>query len=253
MEKEKALYKLYLRLGDSCLIMGQRLAEWCSNAPTLEEDLALTNLSLDYFGLTEAYYTEALVLDPTHTSADHLAFRRNEQEYYNYLICEQPNGNFADTMVKVYLFSSFTLHLNNALKTASASEPVLNSLCDRGSKEMTYHQRHSADWLKRFSFGTTESREKLINAISYCWSFTDDLTARNEVDEAMERHYGVHLSKIGESWKKEVEDYFQLLEITLPEFTVQIKGGIQGKHTEHLGHLLCEMQFLQRAYPNATW
>ncbi len=251
MDKQQALYNYYLRIGDSCLIMGQRLAEWCSNGPTLEEDLALTNISLDLFGQAESYYVEALKLQPTYSDADHLAFRRNEQEYFNYLICEQENGDFAQTMVKIYLFSSYMLKLQNALK--GVDEMVMASLADRAAKELSYHQRHSADWLKRMSFGTEESNTRVKNGLSHMWRFTDDLCSRNATDNALGELFAIDFDEMTKNWKDEVVAYLASIELLIPEHSVQITGGIDGQHTEKLGHLLCEMQYLQRAYPDAKW
>ena len=251
MDKQKTIFQYYLRIGDSCLIMGQRLAEWCSNGPTLEEDLALTNLSLDLFGQAESYYTEALKIVPAYQDVDHLAFRRNEQEYFNYLICEQPNGNFADTMAKIYLFSSYMVVLHSALKLTD--DPIIHALSERAGKELTYHKRHSADWLKRLSLGTAESHDKAQNAIESMWQFTDDLCTQNKVDEVFTAIYSIHTGSVAKEWKKEVESYLQSIQLNIPENSVQITGGIDGRHTEELGHLLCEMQYLQRAYPDANW
>lgn len=251
MDKQNTIFHYYQRIGDSCLIMGQRLAEWCSNGPTLEEDLALTNLSLDLFGQAESYYTEALNVILVYPDADHMAFRRNEQEYYNYLICEQPNGNFADTMAKIYLFSSYMLRLHSALQ--SSEDPVISSLSERAGKELTYHKRHSADWLKRLSLGTPESHEKMQKAIDFMWQFTDDLCAQNKTDEVFTAMYSIHTGSIAQEWKQEVETYLKSIQLIIPEHSVQVTGGIDGCHTEKLGHMLCEMQYLQRAYPDANW
>jgi ring-1,2-phenylacetyl-CoA epoxidase subunit PaaC len=251
MEANQALYNYMLRIGDSCLIMGQRLAEWCSNGPILEEDLAMSNLSLDLFGQAEGYYVEALKKNHAFENEDHLAFRRNEQEYFNFLICEQENGNFADTMAKLYLFSTYMQHLHEVLKEVDNS--TVASLSDRALKEMIYHKRHSADWLKRLSLGTDESSEKMQNALQKMWSYTADLTARNDVDKAIETLLSVNLSVVEFNWKKEVEAYLASIKLEIPKESVQITGGIEGKHTEKLGHLLCEMQNLQRAYPDAKW
>lgn len=251
MEANQALYNYMLRIGDSCLIMGQSLAEWCSNGPILEEDLAMSNLSLDLFGQAESYYVEALKKNHAFENEDHLAFRRNEQEYFNFLICEQENGNFADSMAKLYLFSTYMQHLHEVLKEVDNS--TVASLSDRALKEMTYHKRHSADWLKRLSLGTDESSEKMQNALQKMWSYTADLTARNEVDKAIETLLSVNLSVVEFNWRKEVEAYLASINLEIPKEAVQITGGIDGKHTEKLGHLLCEMQYLQRAYPDAKW
>lgn len=251
MTQQEALKEFLLRLGDTSLMMGQRLAEWCSRGPILEEDLALTNISLDYFGQAEACYNQAIKIGELTESADDLAFRRSERAYYNYLLAETENGDFAHTQMKIFLLSSF---LERVYATLSESpNEWLYSVARKAVKEVAYHHRHSKMWLYRLANGTLESYSRLQEALNTMWSFTDDLFVTNECDVAMKPITGIEMETLKREWQQDLTLYLQTCRLRLPEQVYMITGGIQKMHTESLGHLLCEMQYLQRSYPEATW
>ncbi len=252
METNEALYNYVLRLGDSSLIHAQRLAEWCSNGPILEEDLAITNFSLDLLGQAENFYIYAADLHHEDISADTLAFRRNERQYYNYLLVEQPNGDFGFTMVKMFLYGSFSKMLFD--KLIDSTDINIAGLANKGIKEIKYHYRHSHDWLMRLGNGTEESNKRVQHGLNELWSFTGDMFTQNEVDKIlMQEEVIPNVEAFYADWLKEVKTVFTAASLTIPEKAHQITGGINAMHTEHLGHILCEMQYLQRAYPEAKW
>lgn len=252
METNEVLYNYVLRIGDSSLIHAQRLAEWCSNGPILEEDLAITNFSIDMLGQAENFYDYAADLHHENTTADKLAFRRNERQYFNYLMLEQPNGDFAFTMVKMFLYASFAKRLFE--KLSDSTDANIIALAQKGVKEIKYHYRHSHDWLMRLGNGTDESHRRTQQAVNELWSFSGDLFTQNEVDKLMMQEEVIpNVEAFYADWLKEVKEVFQQARLAIPEIAHQITGGINALHTEHLGHILCEMQYLQRAYPDAEW
>lgn len=252
MNTKEALYNLCLRLGDNNLILGQRLAEWCSNGPILEEDLAMTNLSLDHFGQAEFLYEYAAELESKNRTADDIALQRSEREYFNSLLVEQPNGDFAFTMMKQMLFSAFAKHLYEAL--SSGSDKKLAELSTRALKEIKYHFRHSSEWIIRLGNGTEESKIRAQQALDELWMFTADLFEMNQTDvELIKSGISIDSNEIYPKWKNSVEDVLNTANLKIPENGHMLKGGYKGDHTEHLGHLLCEMQYLQRAYPDTKW
>lgn len=252
METNDALYNYVLRLGDSSMIHAQRLAEWCSYGPILEEDLALTNISLDLLGQAENFYDYAADLVKETTTADKLAFRRDERHYYNYLIVEQPNGDFGVTMVKIFLFASFSKKLFEKLK--DSSDVNVSGLAEKGLKEIKYHYRHSHDWLIRLGNGTEESKRRIQDGLNELWAYTSDMFDINEVDKELMREEVIpNVEAFYNDWLKEMQEVFYHAQINIPDKRHQITGGINAVHTEHLGHILCEMQYLQRAHPEAEW
>jgi ring-1,2-phenylacetyl-CoA epoxidase subunit PaaC len=252
MERNKELYNFVLRLADNSMVLAQRLAEWCSRGPILEEDLALTNVSLDLLGQAENFYNYAAQLGGENKSADDLAFLRSEREYFNSLLVEQPNGDFANTMMKQMLYSSFAKHLFEAL--LNSKDENLVGLAAKALKEVKYHFRHSSEWVIRFGNGTEESIQRLNLAINELWRFTADMFEMNKADEALiAKGISINLNDIYPLWKAEVSQILEEANLQIPETSENVKGGIKGIHTEHLGHMLCEMQYLQRAHPGANW
>ena len=252
MKTKDALINFCIRLGDNNLVLGQRLAEWCSNGPILEEDLAMTNISLDHFGQAEFMYDYAAELEGKVRTADDIAFRRSERQYYNNLIVELPNGDFAFTMLRQMLYSAFAKHLFEAL--SSSNDTGLASLSARALKEAKYHFRHSSEWVIRLGKGTAESKSRSQAALNEIWRFTGNLFEMNETDKALiDAGISVDLSVIEGKWNFTVTEILKMAGLEIPQKAFMQKGGIDGMHTEHLGHLLCEMQYLQRAYPDAKW
>ena len=251
MEKD-LLYQFVLGLGDDALILGQRLSQWAYKGPFLEEDIALSNISLDMFGRANLLLEYAATLKGNGTTSDELAFKRNEREFSNHIICEQPNGNFADTIVRQFFLDAFyKLFLQ---KLTNSKDEQLSAIAQKSIKETTYHLRHSSKWIIRLGDGTAESHEKVQSAIDNLWMFTNELFEMNEIDnEMLEKKIGVDCSKLKIEWDKIINEVLSEATLNRPEDANMPTGGRQGIHTEHLGHLLSDMQYLQRAYPDATW
>jgi len=247
-----SLYKYVLALGDDALILGQRLSQWAYKGPFLEEDIALSNISLDMFGRANLFLEYAATLKGNDVTADDLAFKRNEREFSNHILCEQPNGNFADTMVRQFFLDAFyKLFLQ---KLTKSKDEQLSAIAQKSIKETTYHLRHSSKWIIRLGDGTVESHAKVQSAIDNLWMFTNELFEMNEIDnEMLEHKIGVDCSKLKIEWDKIINEVLSEATLNRPEDANMPTGGRQGIHTEHLGHLLSDMQYLQRAYPDATW
>ena len=247
-----SLYKYVLTLGDDALILGQRLSQWAYKGPFLEEDIALSNISLDMFGRANLLLEYAATLKGNGTTSDELAFKRNEREFSNHILCEQPNGNFSDTMVRQFFLDAFyKLFLQ---KLTKSKDEQLSAIAQKSIKETTYHLRHSSKWIIRLGDGTVESHAKVQSAIDNLWMFTNELFEMNEIDnEMLEQKIGVDCSKLKIEWDKIINEVLSEATLNRPEDANMPTGGRQGIHTEHLGHLLSDMQYLQRAYPDATW
>ena len=251
MSKE-LLYKYVLAIGDDALILGQRLSQWAYKGPFLEEDIALSNISLDMFGRANLFLEYAATLKGNDATADNLAFKRNEREFFNYILCEQPNGNFADTMARQFFLDAFYKLFFE--KLAKSKDEQLSAIAQKSIKETSYHLRHSSKWIIRLGDGTAESHEKVQSAINNLWMFTNELFEMNEIDnEMLEQKIGVDCSKLKIEWDKIINEVLSEATLNRPEDANMPTGGRQGIHTEHLGHLLSDMQYLQRAYPDATW
>ncbi|MBC8255916.1 MAG: phenylacetate-CoA oxygenase subunit PaaC [Candidatus Marinimicrobia bacterium] len=251
MTKE-LLYKYVLALGDDALIIGQRLSQWAYKGPFLEEDIALSNISLDMFGRANLFLEYAATLKGDGATADELAFKRNEREFCNHILCEQPNGNFADTMVRQFFLDAFNkLFLQ---KLIESKDEQLSAIAQKSIKETTYHLRHSSKWIIRLGDGTAESHAKVQSAINNLWMFTDELFESNKIDhEMVKQKIGVDCSLIKVEWDKIIDEVLSEATLSRPENSNMLSGGRAGIHTEHLGHLLSDMQYLQRAYPDAKW
>jgi len=251
MSKE-LLFKYVLTLGDDALILGQRLSQWAYKGPFLEEDIALSNISLDMFGRANLLLEYAVSLKGNGTTADELAFKRNEREFNNYILCEQPNGNFADTMVRQFLLDAFYILFFK--KLIESKDEQLSAITQKSIKETTYHLRHSSKWIIRLGDGTDESHEKAQSAIDNLWVFTNELFEMNEIEnEMVAQKIGVDCSSIQAEWNQIIDEVFSEATLKKPENTHMTSGGRKGIHTEHLGHLLSDMQYLQHAYPDAKW
>ena len=252
MKTQEAIYQYCLRIADSNLILAQRLAEWCSRGPILEEDLAMTNISLDLFGQAETLYEYAATIKGDNATADSLAFLRVEREYFNRLITEQPNGDFAVTMVREVLFSAYQNHLYQAL--CKCNDEMFRGFAEKALKEVKYHLRHSSEWVIRLGGGTEESKVRSQAALNELWRFTVDMFEMDEVDEELiSMGIAPDMKEINKSWMKTVTDVFTEAELHIPDLNNVIKGSNKGIHTEYLGHILSEMQYLQRAFPGASW
>lgn len=252
MAEQQDTYDYTLRLADNCLILGQRLAEWCGHGPVLEQDIALTNISLDLIGQARNYYQYAAELTGGEKSEDDIAFLRNDRAYKNLLLVEQPNVDFGYTIMRQYFFDVFHFHLLNEL--ATSQDETLASIAQKSLKEVTYHKRWSGQWVLRLGDGTDESHERMQTALDHFWSYAFESVTPDTLDQNMaKRGIGADLSKIEETVKKEITDHLREATLTIPTETWNQTGGKNGLHSEHLGYLLAEMQHLQRAYPGAEW
>ena len=246
-----SLFTYTLRIADSSLILGQRMSEWCSNGPTLEEDIAMSNISLDMFGQANGFYQYAAQLDGT-KSADELAFRRNEREFFNHQLVEQENGNFGTTMVRNFLHDVFNFLFYTEL--SKSKDETLSALASKSLKEVKYHLRHSSNWLIRLGDGTGESNTKVQDALEELWMYTGELFEMDNLDaELLNNGIAVDNSALKSEWDRMVNKTLVKAKLTRPEDAYMATGGKKGLHTEYLGFILSEMQFLQRAYPDAKW
>jgi ring-1,2-phenylacetyl-CoA epoxidase subunit PaaC len=228
------------------------MAEWCSNGPTLEEDIAMVNVSLDLFGQATNILAYAGKIEGKNRTEDDLAYRRNEREFYNSLISERPNGHFGDTIARNFLIATFSLHLLEAL--SESKDETIAAFAKKYIKEVQYHYRHSAEWVVRLGNGTEESKVKIQTSFDEIWSYTGDLFAMNEVDQILiSEGIAVDLSTIKTKWEKNVSELLTRASLSRPEDGYMHNGRLEGLHSEDLGHLLCDMQYLQRAYPEAKW
>lgn len=249
----EALFTYLLRLGDDALILGHRLSEWCGHGPYLEEDIALANLALDYLGHAEALLTLAGEIEGAGRTADDLAFRRDALAFCNVQLVELPRGDFAFTIARQFLFSAYAHLLYGALR-ASRLQP-LAGIAAKAHKELTYHLRHSRTWIQCLGEGTEESHCRLQRALDTLWMYTGELF---EVDGTLQAlitaHIAPDMATLYPQWKAVVETALQEATLNIPDPPPYMAtGGRRGHHTEHLGHLLAEMQFLPRTYPDAKW
>ena len=242
-----------LRLGDNALVLGHRLSEWCGHGPVLEEDIAMTNVALDLIGQARMLYSHAGKIEGKGRDEDAIAYLRDVLDWRNCLLVEQPNGDFADTMARQFLFDVWNFEVFSAL-TKSADEH-LAAIAAKALKEISYHRRHSGDWVIRLGDGTEESRARMIAALDRVWGFTDELFQMDDVDQAaLAAGIGVDLEALRPAWESHVGAVLAEAGLDKPSVTWSVKGGrTKGHHSEHLGYLLAELQVMQRAYPNSTW
>lgn len=252
MDKKEALINYCLRLGDSSLILGQRMSEWCSNGPIIEEDIAMTNMALDLIGQARTVLTYAGELEGKGRTEDDLAYRREEREYFNTLLSERPNGHFGDTVARNFLHDTYLFHLYGELK--NSKDELLAAHALKSLKEVTYHLRHSSEWLIRLGDGTEESHNKVQQSMNDLWEFTGDLFETNDVDEElMKVGIAVDMETVKKKWNDTVNEVLERATLKRPDDGYMHTKRLEGIHSEYLGHLLAEMQFLQRAYPDASW
>ncbi len=238
------LIRLALARADDALVLGHRLSEWTGHAPTLEEDLALANIALDLIGQARSLY--ALAGEDCGLDEDALAYRRDERAYRNLLLVEQPNGDFARTIVRQFLYAAFIDAWWQAM-TASC-EPRLAAIAGKAEKETAYHLRHSAEWLIRLGDGTAESHRRAQAALDALFPFAAEM-----FEPVTAAAFDVAPASLREGWDRQVDAVLATAGLTRPAAPWSHSGGRAGRHTEHLGHLLSEMQYLQRVHPGATW
>lgn len=241
-----------LRLGDDSLILGQRLSEWCGHAPALEVDLSLANVALDQIGQATHFLNLAGELEGRGRDGDALAFRRDVMDFTNCLLVEQPNGDFAQTIARQLLFSHYQELLFTAL-TASRNATIA-AIAAKAVKETAYHATLASDWVVRLGDGTDESKTRMIAGLDWMWRFADELFVMDDVDAAaVAAGVGIDKAALRAAWDARIDATLADATLARPAPRRATTGGRIGRHSEHLGHLLSDMQFLQRAYPGATW
>lgn len=246
------LYKYILGIADNSLILGQRMGELTGHGPSLETDIACTNISLDLFGQVRSYYQYAAKIAGDNRTEDDIAMLRKEREYVNVLLVEQPNTDFAYTIARQFLFDVY--HFMFLTELQKSHDVTLSAIAKKCIKEVSYHQRFSSDWLIRLGDGTEVSKVKIQEAINGLWTYTDELFHQTEADKAMvSENIGVDVTKLKEAYYLKVNEILTEATLDIPESKWFQKGGKNGVHTEHLGYLLSDLQYMQRAYPNMEW
>ena len=256
MTDDERLFQYLLRLGDSPLILAQRLGELIGHGPVLEEDIAGANVGLDLLGQARLWLAYAGEIEasycPPGRDEDQLAFLRDAGEFRNLLLVEQPNGNFADTIARQFLFDAWHVLLLRAL--ADSNDERIAGIAAKGAKEAAYHVERSGDWVIRLGDGTDQSHLKMQAAIDGLWMYTGEMFAPDAAEvELIGTGVAVDVQALAPRWRQQVGAVFAEAMLVAPRETFMQQGGKRGVHTEHLGHLLAEMQVLQRAYPGARW
>ncbi len=252
MANNGALFQYSLRLADNANVLGHRLCEWCGKAPMLEEDMALSNLGLDLIGQARSLYSYAATVEGAGQSEDDLAYLRDANKYANVLLAEVPNGDFGVTMLRHLLFSAFYAPFFVAMK--HSSDETLAAIAAKAEREMAYHLRHSAEWVIRLGDGTEESAKRMQDAVKVLWPYTGELFEIDAVEEALiASGVAIDPESLRAEWRSTIESVFERAQLEVPQGMWMQTGGRSGTHTEHLGFMLAEMQFLQRSYPGAQW
>ena len=246
------LYNYILGIADNSLILGQRLGQLCGHGPSLETDIACTNISLDLFGQVRSYFQYAAKIAGDQRTEDDIAMLRKERDYKNVLLVEQPNNNFAFTIGRQFLFDVY--HLAFLTELQNSNDFTLSVIAKKCVKEVSYHLRFSSDWIKRLGNGTSVSNEKMQEAINDLWTYTDELFYQTKADKKMVfEGVGVDVTKLKNNYYSHINDILLEATLKIPESKWFQTGGKEGIHTEHLGYLLSDLQYMQRTYPNMEW
>ncbi len=249
---ETPLVLYALRRADDALILGHRLSEWCGHAPALEEDMALANMGLDLLGQARELYSYAADVEGHGNDEDKFAYLRDVRQYRNLLLLEQPNGDFARTMARQFFYAAFAdLYWRAMMKSTDAT---LAAIAAKSEKESAYHLRHSSEWMVRLGDGTEESHRRAQGAVDDLWAYTGEMFGVDESERALiERGVAVDPATLHPQWLKTVSNVVGEATLALPKSGWMQQGGRSGRHSEHLGHLLSELQSMQRTFPGATW
>jgi ring-1,2-phenylacetyl-CoA epoxidase subunit PaaC len=249
---ETPLVLYALRRADDALILGHRLSEWCGHAPALEEDMALANMGLDLLGQARELYSYAADVEGQGNDEDKFAYLRDVRQYRNLLLLEQPNGDFARTMARQFFYAAFAdLYWRAMMKSTDAT---LAAIAAKSEKESAYHLRHSSEWMVRLGDGTEESHRRAQGAVDDLWAYTGEMFGVDESERALiERGVAVDPATLHPQWLKTVSNVVGEATLALPKGGWMQQGGRSGRHSEHLGHLLSELQSMQRTFPGATW
>lgn len=249
---QDAFFEFLLRVGDTTLILGHRDSEWCGHSPALEEDIALANVALDLIGQTQLWLGLAAEVEGKGRTADDLAYLRDAWDFRNLLLVERPNGDFGNTLMRHFLFDVFHLELLKALTTSA--DPRVGEIAAKAVKEVAYHVDRTSDLVVRLGDGTDESHRRMQAALDALWPYVGEMFIADEKDEAIAAAgIAPNPEDLRPAWEKTVRQVLGEATLTIPEGKFAHKGGRRGVHTEHLGYILADMQFLQRAYPGASW
>jgi ring-1,2-phenylacetyl-CoA epoxidase subunit PaaC len=240
-------YLLYL--ADNALILGHRNSEWCGHGPILEQDIAITNISLDLIGQARNFYQYAATIKADGSTEDSFAYLRDNREFRNCLLVEQPNGDWAQTILRQFFFSNYQYLLYRQLQNGKDSQ--IGAISEKALKEVTYHLRWSSEWVIRLGDGTEESRNRMMKAIDELWPYTGELFMPADYEKIMNTE--ADLLVIKEGWDKKTGEIFTEAGLSIPSGTWMQRGGKQGKHSEYMGYILADLQFMQRAYPGCNW
>jgi ring-1,2-phenylacetyl-CoA epoxidase subunit PaaC len=252
MTKQEALFEYLLRQGDDTMILGQRLSEWCGHGPILEEDIALTNIALDLIGQATELYEYAAQVESKGRTADDIAFLRLEREYKNVLLVEQKNGDFGKTIVRQFLFDNF--QLLNYTQLVNSTDAQVAAIAEKSLKEVKYHLKHSSEWVIRLGDGTEESHNRIQESVGDLMRFAEELFFQNEVNDVLQKEGVVgNIEDLKQQYHQNVNKVLSEATLTIPEIKYHQKGGRKGVHSEHMGFLLAEMQYMQRTYPGMEW
>ncbi|MCO6441384.1 MAG: phenylacetate-CoA oxygenase subunit PaaC [Nitrococcus mobilis] len=252
MNQRQALYEYLLRLGDNALILGQRLTEWIGHAPALEEELGSANVALDLIGQARGWLAYAGTVEGAGRDEDTLALQRDVLDFRNALLLEQPNGHYGDTIARQYLFDAFHYPLLEALR--GCADQHIAAIAAKSYKEAGYHRRRSAEWMVRLGDGTAESHAKLQRSVDTLWPYTGELFTPDEVDRTLQSlGVAADLTAVYQTWDEDVARTLKTATLQRPQAGWMQSGGKQGRHSEQLGYILAQMQFLPRAYPDARW
>lgn len=252
MDNKTALFQYLLRLGDNASILGHRLGEWCGHGPELEEDIAVTNVSLDLIGHARSLYTYAGEVEGKGKTEDDIAYLRQEREYVNALICELPNGDYGYTIARQFLFDQFNHLLYTEL--LNSKDETIAAISAKAVKEINYHLRRSTEWVLRLGDGTEESHNRIQESFNNIWAYTGDMFVQDDADKAIiEAGIGPDLNTLLPIWKEKVKATLAEATLAMPEGEWMHSGSKTGRHTESMGHLLSELQYMQRAYPGCEW
>jgi ring-1,2-phenylacetyl-CoA epoxidase subunit PaaC len=256
MTTNERLFDYLLRFADSDLVLAQRLGEWTGHGPVLEEDIALTNVGLDLLGQARLWFAYAGEVEarfsPSGRTEDQLAFLRDSAEFRNLLLVEQPNGSYADTMARQFYYDVWHRLLLVAL--SRSRDARVAEIAAKAGKEVAYHVERSADWVIRLGDGTDESHERMQTAIDDLWSYTGELFETDDTDRTLiDEGIACDTALLAGPWQEQVRAVLSEATLVMPTAPAFQRGGREGRHTEHLGHLLATMQWLQRAYPGAQW
>ncbi len=248
----KSLIDYTLQLADSTLILTQRNGAWCGHGPILEQDIAITNITLDLIGQSRNFYQYAAKLIGGEATEDSLAYIRTEREFKNLLLVEQENGDWAETIVRQFFFSVYQYFLYE--KMQESNDKQLAAIAAKSLKEVTYHVKWSGEWVIRLGDGTAESNERMQKAIAFLWQYTGEMFVLSDYEKALaEENIIPDVSSLKDAWMEKVKTVFEEATLSIPENVFMQSGGKQGVHSEKLGYILAEMQYLQRVYPGAEW